>query len=254
MADRAVVSTQAPGGGTPFLTARWEHLLLLNFDCPGELLEPLVPAGTELDPWQGTHVISLVGFRFVDTRLRGVPIPWHRTFEEVNLRFYVRRQVPGGPDRRAVVFIKELVPRAAIAWVARRLYNEPYSTVAMAHHVSVSPEAGGTLEYTWSHGGATHSISAEVSGPAPLLEDGSEAEFVTEHYWGCTRQRDGGTLEYQVDHPRWRVWVASQARYGSPAGSTLYPPAFTEVLRRAPRSAFVALGSEVVVYDGVAVA
>jgi len=249
------VSTQGLGGaGRAFLTARWENLVLLNFDCPGELLKPLVPAGTELDPWQGTHLISLVGFRFVDTRLRGIPIPWHRSFEEVNLRFYVRRRVAGGPDRRAVVFIRELVPRAAIAWVARRLYNEPYATAPMAHDVAVSPEEGGALEYTWSHEGATHRMSAQVSGPASSLEGGSEAEFVTEHYWGYTRQRDGSTLEYRVDHPRWRAWVAGKARYQSPEVPTLYGPAFTDVLRRSHRSAFVAVGSEVVVYDGVAVA
>ena len=94
----------------PFLTARWESLVLLNFECPREILEPLVPRGTELDPWRDVDLISLVGFRFVDTRVRGVQIPCHRTFEEVNLRFYVRRRNTDGSFRRAVVFIKELVP------------------------------------------------------------------------------------------------------------------------------------------------
>jgi hypothetical protein len=68
----------------PFLTARWESLVLLNFECPREMLEPLVPRGTELDRWRDVDLISLVGFRFVDTRVRGVPVPCHRTFEEVN--------------------------------------------------------------------------------------------------------------------------------------------------------------------------
>ena len=74
----------------PFLTARWESLVLLNFECPKEILVPLVPTGTEIDPWGDTHLISLVGFRFVDTRVRGFRIPYHRSFEEVNLRFYER--------------------------------------------------------------------------------------------------------------------------------------------------------------------
>ena len=80
----------------PFLTARWENVVLINYPCPAPLLEPLVPAGTELDTWGGRPLVSLVGFLFADTRLLGVPIPFHRTFEEVNLRFYVRRPAPDG--------------------------------------------------------------------------------------------------------------------------------------------------------------
>jgi hypothetical protein len=150
-----------------------------------------------------------------------------------------------------VVFVKELVPRRAIAWVARRLYNEPYSAVPMSHRIALSPREGGSLEYSWTHAGHVHRISASVRGPAEALEEGSEAEFITEHYWGYTRQRDGGTLEYRVDHPRWKVWDAREARYGSADGrASLYPAGFTEVLAGVPRSAFVAVGSEVTVHDG----
>src|SRR6188474_1200737 len=110
----------------PFLTARWEDLVLLNYSCPVEILEPLVPAGTVLDLWDGDALVSLVGFMFKDTRVLGLAIPFHRTFEEVNLRFYVRRIGTDGEIRRAVVFVRELVPRQAIATIARRMYNEPY--------------------------------------------------------------------------------------------------------------------------------
>src|SRR6187402_115091 len=110
----------------PFLTARWENLVLLNYSCPTELLEPLVPNGTELDLWNGEALVSLVGFMFRETRVLGVPIPFHVNFEEVNLRFYVRRTTPSGELRRAVVFVRELVPRHAIAALARWIYNEPY--------------------------------------------------------------------------------------------------------------------------------
>ena len=103
----------------PFLTARWEDLVLLNYRCPPEWLAPLVPRGTELDPWKGDTLISLVGFLFRNTRVLGLRIPFHHTFEEVNLRFYVRRTMPDGEVRRAVVFIRELVPRVAIATLAR---------------------------------------------------------------------------------------------------------------------------------------
>jgi uncharacterized protein YqjF (DUF2071 family) len=230
----------------PFLTARWEHLVLLNYVCPAPLLEPLVPAGTTLDRWDGDALVSLVGFLFSDTRLLGVPVPLHRTFEEVNLRFYVRGPAPH--LRRAVVFIRELVPRWTIAAVARNVYNEPYLSVPMRHRWLFSKDEG-DISYGWTYGAADFAVGARVSGvPAPP-EQGSEAEFITEHYWGYTRQRDGRTLEYQVEHPRWRVWMADHCWFHGPAAS-LYGPDLGRVLSGDPRSAFVAVGSPVVVHHG----
>jgi uncharacterized protein len=233
----------------PFLTARWEHLLLLNYAVDPGLLEPLVPRGTELDTWKGQTLCSLVGFRFIDTRLLGVPIPWHRDFDEVNLRFYVRRRGDDGALRRAVVFIRELVPRWAIATVARVVYNEPYLSVPMTHRVEVSAESGGSVEYGWHYAGRPFLMAASVHGaPQPLPAD-SEAEFITEHYWGYTKQRDGTTLEYQVEHPRWRVWEPTAVSFTGP-GAALYGADFGDLLSQAPQSAFVAEGSPVVVHKG----
>ena len=230
-----------------FLTARWENLVLLNYVCPPALLEPLVPRGTALDSWNGDTLVSLVGFLFSDTRLLGVPIPFHRTFEEVNLRFYVRGPAPD--HRRAVVFIRELVPRRAIAAVARRVYNEPYLALTMRHQWSLTAGEGGEVSYGWNHEGAEFELGARATGPARPLTVGSEAEFVAEHYWGYTRQRDGGTLEYQVEHPRWRVWTAAESWFTGPAAA-LYGPAFGALLATPQKSAFLAVGSPVVVHHG----
>jgi uncharacterized protein len=232
-----------------FLTARWENLVVLNYEVPSATSAPLVPRGTELDLWQGHALVSLVGFTFADTRVRGFSIPGHRDFEEVNLRFYVRRRVSSEPHRRGVVFIRELVPRYAIAAIARLLYNEPYVSVPMHHRSRIDPHRGGDIEYGWRYGGKEFSIVAAVEGSAQMLEAGSEAEFITEHYWGYTRQRDGGTLEYEVEHPRWRVWVPPRAAFSGPA-SALYGAAFGETFGGPPRSAFVAEGSPVTVYAG----
>ena len=229
-----------------FLTARWEYLVLLNYACPAALLEPLVPAGTMLDQWDGETLVSVVGFLFSDTRLMGVPVPFHRTFEEVNLRFYVRGPAPD--FRRAVVFVRELVPRWAIAAVARTVYNEPYLSVPMRHRWSLGQDAG-DVSYGWTYDNAEFEIGARVHGAATSLQDGTEAEFITEHYWGYTRQRDGRTLEYQVEHPRWRVWSADASWFRGPAAK-LYGPDFGTVLSAEPRSAFVAVGSPVAVHHG----
>jgi uncharacterized protein len=238
-----------PARRRPFLTARWEHLVLLNYACPAALLAPLVPAGTTLDPWQGQTLVSLVGFRFEDTRLAGIPIPGHRSFDEVNLRFYVRRVAADGSMRRAVVFIRELVPRRAIAAVARWLYNEPYLRVPMDRTIALDQRRGGTAEYRWQHDGRRFAIGGAVTGPAQALVPGSEAEFITEHYWGYTRQRDGGTLEYEVAHPRWAVWTADTASFAG-AAERLYGPDFARILSASPFSAFVAVGSAVSVFRG----
>jgi uncharacterized protein YqjF (DUF2071 family) len=237
-----------PSARRAFLTANWRHLVMLNYEIAPELLLPLVPAGTILDSFGGRTLFSVVGFRFLDTRVLRLPIPFHRNFDEVNLRFYVRRELPNGEVRRGVVFVRELVPRIAIALVARAVYNEPYRRVAMK---SVSPrgrtEDPGRIEYAWRTSGHWQHVGATISGEPALARAGSEAEFVTEHFWGYTRQRDGGTVEYEVRHPPWRVWDAVSPTFDADVigvcGST-----FASAFAAAPRSAFVAEGSPVTVY------
>ena len=232
-----------------FLTAEWRYLAMLNYVVPPAMLLQLVPSGTELDDWQGRTFVSVVGFLFRNTRVLGVPIPWHRNFEELNLRFYVRRTV-GGEVRRAVTFIKELVPRRAIATVARLAYNEPYEAVPMGHTITRADESGITpdmVEYSWHRGGRWGRLSVQPVGyPSPIVS-GSEEEFITEHYWGYTRQRDGSTVEYQVQHPRWRVWQVSNAVLEGDLVS-LYGERFAEVLGHVPSSAFLADGSGISVF------
>jgi uncharacterized protein len=180
-----------------FLTAEWRYLVMLNFEVEPGVLVPLVPAGTGLDLWQGRALVSVVGFRFLGTRLLGVPVPFHRDFDEVNLRFYVRRELPGGDARRGVVFVRELVPRLAIAFVARLVYNEPYRALPMRSSVPAAPvDAPGRLTYEWRLGGAWQRLAATAEGRPAVAAAGSEGNFITEHHWGYTRQRDGSTLEY----------------------------------------------------------
>jgi len=233
-----------------FLTAQWRMLVLLNYEIAPEILAPFVPRGTEPDIWQGKTYASLVGFQFLDTRLLGLAIPFHRNFTEVNLRFYVRRQTTDG-WRRGVVFIKELVPRMAVAGVGRWIYNENYLALPMRHKiVQASPAIPPTVEYSWRFGRRWQGLGAAAAGPAVLPSQGSIEEFITEHYWGYTAQRDGGTLEYQVKHPRWPVRLATQSSFDGDV-DCLYGPQFVKPLGQKPDSAFIAIGSEVSVFKGV---
>lgn len=237
--------------GRPFLTARWLDLALLNFEIAPAILRPCVPAGVELDLFEGRCLVSVVGFRFLDTRVLGLAIPFHRDFDEVNLRFYVRRRAPEG-WRRAVVFVRELVPRRAVAWVARALYGEPYRALPMRHRVDLAAAPGGApgaVEYEWRYRGRWQGLRATTAGPPAPPAAGSEADFVTEHYWGYTALRDGGTREYHVTHPPWLVWPARQASLDCDVAG-LYGPRFVEALGAPPCSAHVAAGSEVTVHAG----
>jgi uncharacterized protein YqjF (DUF2071 family) len=223
-----------------FLRAEWRRLALLNYAADPALLGPLVPGGTELDAWSGETYVSLVGFLFLGTRVLGVSVPFHRDFEEVNLRFYVRRKGPEG-WRRGVVFVKEIVPRFAIAFLARALYNENYVALPMGHEAGEKAAA-----YRFRHAGREHRLGVSASEEFRPLGPGSHEEFIAEHYWGYTRQRDGGTLEYEVTHPPWRVARADHAFFEGDA-ATLYGPSFAEPLSRAPVSAFLAEGSPITV-------
>jgi uncharacterized protein len=238
-----------------FLTAEWRFLALLNYEVEPQSLRLYLPCGTELDNWRGRSYVSLVGFLFLDTRVLGLPIPLHRNFEEINLRFYVRRKAAEG-WRRGVVFIKEIVPRQAIATVARVFYNENYVARAMRHSLQrraddphlLRPDS--EVEYGWREGSDWQRLNVTIAGAAEALAHGSEAEFITEHYWGYVAQRDGGCVEYQVEHPRWLVWQASAAKFECDV-ARVYGERFIETLQARPVSAFVAAGSPITVRRGV---
>ncbi|MFY9608253.1 MAG: DUF2071 domain-containing protein [Blastocatellia bacterium] len=233
-----------------FLTAEWRHLAMLNYEIDPRVLQPLVPVGTELDDWQGRTFVSVVGFMFLNTRVFGVAIPFHRNFEEVNLRFYVRRKASDG-WRRGVVFVKELVPRVAIALTARVVYGENYVAAPMRHHIELGSGAEGprTVSYSWRFRGRENRLELTVGGNSDKAPEGSDVEFITEHYWGYARRRGGRSMEYQVEHPRWRVRRAMTARLDCDVAG-LYGDPFVEFLQTQPASAFLADGSQVTVFRG----
>lgn len=221
---------------------------MLNFRVDATLLQPHVPSGTELNFFDGQALLSVVGFRFLNTRVHGVAIPFHRDFEEVNLRTYVRRE-DHGEVRHGVTFIRELVPRRAIAMIARAIYNEPYVAVPMTSDVQLQAGRVRSAAYGWRTAVGDCELKAGVTAQESSLPSyGSEECFVTEHYWGYTRQRDGRTIEYEVLHPQWNVYPATSAHLRGNS-ALLLGPGFADVLKEQPCSAWVADGSEVTVFS-----
>ena len=226
-----------------FLTARWKDLIMANYEIDPSLLTSQVPKGTELDFNEGKCFVSLVGFMFLETRVLGVPIPFHVNFEEVNLRYYVKRETPD-ETRRAVCFIKEIVPRVAIATVARVFYGEPYECWSMSHTRTESE-----ISYQWSKAGRMNSISVEQGASLGVPNAGSHGEFIIEHYWGYTSRGNGRVDEYRVEHPTWEMFEVENQLINVNFGAT-YGDEFAFLANEKPYSILLAKGSEVSVYKG----
>jgi uncharacterized protein len=231
----------------PFLTAEWRNLLMANYPIDPSILKPHLPCRTELDDFNGAYYVSLVGFLFSNTRVLGIPIPFHRTFEEVNLLFYVRYK-EGNQWRRGVVFLKEIVPRHMITFVANTLYGENYTTHPMFHEWQFT-ETGLKVGYHWKVGRQWNFIKAVAEKLPSEIAEGSEEEFITEHYWGYTFISDRCSGAYQVAHPRWRVHRVNEYQIVCDA-EKLYGVAFAEALQQNPSSIFLAEGSAIEVMKG----
>lgn len=228
----------------PFLTAEWRKLAFANYPVDPGILEPYVPFGTELDFWGGKCYLSLVGFMFKKVRLLGIPVPFHTEFEEVNIRFYVRKK-DGDEWKRGVVFVREIVPKAAITFVANTVYNENYQTLAMRHRW-VDGDESNIVEYQWQKAGQWQTFQLETSPISVPIVDGSEEEFITEHYWGYAAVNDQKSNEYEVTHPRWELYPVHDYQIEVDYG-LVYGPEFAFLNEATPTSVFLAEGSAITV-------
>ncbi len=230
-----------------FLTAEWKNLIMANYVVDPAILKKYVPNGTEVDSWNGKTFVSMVGFMFLKTKVLGIPIPFHRDFEEVNLRFYVRYN-DLGEWKRGVVFIKEIVPKSAIAFVANTLYGENYQSLPMKNELLKNGKIQ-KVSYSWKFQNEWNFLKVNAETVAQNIDEGSEAEFITEHYWGYTSGKQTGTLEYQVEHPRWNIFPVHDFKMNCNV-APLYGVDFQEFLNVKPHSVFMADGSDIIVRQG----
>ncbi|MFA6059799.1 MAG: DUF2071 domain-containing protein [Taibaiella sp.] len=234
---------------TTFLNAEWRKLAMANYAIDPSILAPYLPYGTELDFWKDTCYVSLIGFMFLDTRVAGFKIPFHINFEEVNLRFYVKHQ-QNGMWKRGVVFIKEIVPKRALSFVANTLYNEKYVTMPMSHSWQLQQDKW-DITYEWGKGLA-NTLQVIAEKQAYPIAVGSEEEFITEHYWGYTKISQKKTAEYEVEHPRWDVYKTVD--YAITVDfENVYGTAFKHLQQEKPVSVFLAEGSPIKVKKGTTI-
>jgi len=215
---------------------------MANYVVDPAILLPYLPHQTVLDEFNGHSYVSLVGFMFSDTRLMGMRIPFHINFEEVNLRFYVRYDDKGA-WKRGTVFIREIVPKRAISFVANTIYHENYCTKRM-NNFCTQTEENIHLGYHWRHQNRWNKLEATVEPIALTMQPGSEEEFIAEHYWGYSKYDGKTTFEYNVQHPAWKVFSVKDYLIDC-AFAGLYGDAFGFLEGAKPNSVFVAEGSEV---------
>jgi len=227
-----------------FLTAEWRKLAIINYSIDPDILNPYIPYKTELDLWNDKCYVSLVGFRFLNTKLKGINIPFHINFEEINLRFYVRYK-DGHLWKRGVTFIKEIVPKPALTFIANTVYKEKYITLPTRHEW-IDNNDSLNVSYGWNHKGDWDSISLTADiHPQDIIAE-SEEEFITEHYWGYTQLDHYQTSQYQVEHPRWKMHAVKNFTIAVRFGD-LYGAAFGFLKDSLPDSVMLAEGSRIAV-------
>jgi len=231
-----------------FLKAEWNNLVMLNYEVDPAVLKKYIPAGTEIDLWQGKALVSMVGFMFNNTSVLGVKWPWHINFEEVNLRFYVR-YFDGTQWKRGAVFISEIVPKPFIALIANRLYKEHYRALPMRHSVTFGEDEHTEFLYEWKLKGRWNQLGATVSNKLTPIDPGSAEEFIFEHYWGYNPLSSIKTMEYQVEHISWQIGEVRSYVFDADIAE-LYGEEFVPYLTAEPYSAFFAEGSAIGVRMG----
>lgn len=227
-----------------FLNAEWRKLAIANYVIDPEVLKKYVPAGTEIDLWKDKCYVSLIGFMFLNTKLLGVKIPFHTNFEEVNLRFYVKR-LENNTWKRGVVFIKEIVPKPALTFIANTIYKEHYETLPMKH-ICEENNLNRTVSYLWKKNKIWHSFTVQATLNSSEIKSSSETEFITEHYWGYAKVTDSKTNEYEVTHPKWKQYLVTHSEINVDFGA-VYGTDFEFINRLKPNSVMLIEGSEITV-------
>ncbi len=235
-----------------FLKAKWKNLALINYEIDKSILEKYVPKGTEIDLFNGKCYISLVGFLFQDTKLLGVKVPFHINFEEINLRFYVKR-FENGEWKRGVVFIKEIVPKPALSFIAKTIYKEHYQTLPTKHSITKNKNQNIDFVYQWKTKNKWNTILIETEGENLDIEIGTASEFITEHYFGYTKYNENKTFEYEVKHPKWKQQKVLQTIIDADFKTT-YGNEFEFLNNQEPEFTIFALGSEISVENKTKIA
>jgi uncharacterized protein YqjF (DUF2071 family) len=227
--------------GSTFLRANWENLIMANYEIEPSTLAPYLPKGVELDFYNNKTYVSLVGFMFKNTRLFGLPIPFFGSFEEINLRFYVKK-IENRKIKKGVVFINETVPFKVVALLANKLYKEHYISIPTKNSIDITENKD--IKYEWKINNRWNSLAVKSDTNKYKIEQSTIEEFIFERYFGFTKLSDNSTQEYQIHHPKWMTNKILYTHIDCDFRS-MYGEAFAELENQIPDSIIIAEGSQV---------
>jgi len=227
--------------GNTFLRANWENLIMANYEIDPSVLEQYLPKGVELDFYNNKTFVSLVGFMFKKTSLFGIPIPFFGSFEEINLRFYVRK-IENRKIKKGVVFINETVPFKIVALLANKLYKEHYISIPTKNSIVISDHKH--LKYEWKINNKWNAIAVKADTNQYEITKDTIEEFIFERYFGFTKLSDTSTQEYKIHHPKWMTHKIINSHIDCDFGS-MYGDSFSGLNNQKPDSIILAEGSQV---------
>jgi len=222
-----------------FLQASWENLIMANYEIEPSILVPYLPNGVELDFFNNKAYVSLVGFMFRQTKLFGIPIPFFGSFEEINLRFYVKK-IENRKIKKGVVFINETVPFKIVALLANKLYKEHYISIPTKNSIDIAEHKH--IQYQWKINSKWNTIEVKSEKYKHQIVQDSIEQFIFERYFGFTKLSDSSTQEYRIHHPKWTTNKLLNTRVDCDFTS-MYGPAFTGLNNQTPDSILLAEGS-----------
>lgn len=183
------------------MVQQWRDLAYIHWRYPAQEVQALLPAGVEVDTFDGSAWVGLIPFSMKNIGLPRLPtVPYFGSFPEVNVRTYVRRNgIPG------VWFFSLDVNRLIPAFVARATYLLPYCW-GTASNLRTESTLETEVRRRWPSRAST---SIRISLGEPIDHPDELSVFLSAR-WGLYSRGFGKGVRYApVDHERWPLWSAS---------------------------------------------
>jgi len=155
----------------PFpVVARLERVVAVSFAFPEEALLPMVPAGLEIDAYEGLGFVTLALVWTRGLRPAGFPAFLGSDFFLVGYRIFTRLRDETGRRLRGLKIIGSETDKRRMVWLGNQMTGYRY------HHVKVQIDTEGSatrIRATGSDGAATLDLSFDDCGGDIPLPAGS---------------------------------------------------------------------------------
>lgn len=186
---------------------RWLDLLFAHWPVDAERLRALVPAGLELDLYDGQAWLGIVPFTMADVAPRGVPaIPRFSRFPEINVRTYVRRS--GEPG---IFFLSLDAASRPTVEGARRVFHLPYFLATMSATTEAGAVAYRSRRVDRRGPPAVFEAVYQPIGPVEFATPGSLEDWLTRRMQLFSTDHRGRIWRTRIAHADWPLQRAEAA-------------------------------------------